>query len=96
MRLPTRAIGDPTVQSQLQHPINIWLVAITKQEPTVLCAGASTRIAVQLRKHARTPDIVDDRDHEEGKLRPRRITLRFRGSRTSSSKNGELRDDDRL
>ena len=29
-----------------------------------------TRLAWHLREHAWTPDIVDDRTHEEGALRP--------------------------
>ena len=40
------------------------------------CAMTVARLALRPREHAETLDIVDDRVHEEGALRPRLVPLR--------------------
>ena len=42
----------------------------------MLCASAVTGFALQPRRQVGIPDIVDDRVHEEGALRPRLVQLR--------------------
>ena len=42
----------------------------------MLCSIAVTGFALQPHEHVGIPDIVDDRVHEEGVLRPRLVQLR--------------------
>ena len=53
---------------------NVWQCVLTSGG--VSCVMTVTRLALHPPEHEETLDIVDDRVHEEGALRPRLVPLR--------------------
>ena len=57
----------------MQKRNNKWPCVLTSGGGS--CAMTVTRLALRPREHAETLDIVEERVHEEGALRPRLVPL---------------------